>query len=92
MDSKFKTGDKVRVIKYGHPYWSWQKMPGMKMLSKDKSPYWYDKSPELVGQEGVIDKVTKTQGNYKYSINGIKGKYAWYDEDQLEKVLSTPEG
>ena len=47
-------------------------------------------SPELVGQEGFIDKVTKTQGEYKYAINGLS-KYAWYNEDQLEKVLSASE-
>lgn len=90
MDSKFKVGDKVRVIRYGHPFWSWQKIPGAKLLSKDKSPYWYDMSPDLVGKEGTICKVTSTQGDIQYAINGISGKYAWYDEEQLEKVLSAP--
>lgn len=42
--------------------------------------------PELVGKEGLIQEVY----NNSYSISGIKGKHAWYDEGQLEMVNRNP--
>lgn len=50
--------------------------------------WWIDMSPGLVGQEGVICKVTNTQGRLKYAVDGISGKYAWYDDKQLELCRS----
>jgi hypothetical protein len=87
--SKFNSGDKVRVIKYGHPYWSYEQEPASaKVISYDKDNHRgvYDMSPELVGKEGIISEVTKTQGVYQYSISGIPGKSAWYFEEQLELI------
>ena len=81
-DSKFKIGDKVRIIGYGHLFWSYDK-------PSDKIPTWYDMSPELVGQIGIIANITNTQGIPKYALKG-PNKYAWYDEKQLEKVLPAP--
>lgn len=50
----------------------------------------YDSSPQLVGQEGIIEKATITQGISNYSITGIKGKCAWYHDDQLEMINKNP--
>ena len=47
-------------------------------------------SPKLVGQSGLIDNVTMTQGKPQYSINGIEEKHAWYSEDQLELISKNP--
>lgn len=48
--------------------------------------WWIDLHPELVGQEGVIVNVTNTQGRLKYALDGVKGKHAWYDRSQLDKI------
>ena len=48
--------------------------------------WWVDLRPELVGQEGVVCKVINTQGRLQYAIDGIKGKHAWYNREQLEKI------
>ena len=85
-ECKYKKGDKVRVTKYGHPFWSRDKMP-LKLIEKSNDVYWYDLSPEIVGQEGIIEKAHLTQGVPQYSIKG-PDKYAWYNEEQIE-LLST---
>lgn len=87
--NKFKVGDKVRVVKYGHPLWESKKDPqpcSFPIIQESESGgCWIkDMSPELVGQIGVVDEVSLTQGRYQYGIDGIKGKHAWYNEDQLE--------
>lgn len=87
--AKFKSGDKVRVINYGHPLWVYgESHKSMNIIYRDiKNGFTiFDMSPELVGCIGIIDEVTNTQGKYQYSINGIPGKHAWYDEKQLEIV------
>ena len=47
-------------------------------------------SSKLVGQSGLIDSVNITQGKPQYSISGIEGKHAWYDEGQLELISKNP--
>lgn len=50
--------------------------------------FWHcDICPQIVGKIGIIDKVQVTQGIPMYAINGIKEKYAWYNEDQIELVV-----
>jgi len=39
-----------------------------------------------VGKEGIVDKVSVTQGIVGYALNNIPEKYAWYYEDQLTLV------
>jgi hypothetical protein len=94
MEAKFKVGDEVVIVKYGHHFWSYEPVPGCNFPvlydNKEEGYKVYDMSPELVGQKGIIDQVTNTQGMWKYAING-PNKHAWYDEKQLEKVLPTPE-
>jgi hypothetical protein len=49
--------------------------------------WWVDSNPSIVGQEGIVSQVTNTQGRLKYAISGIKGKYAWYDLEQVKLVI-----
>jgi len=97
MENKFKVGDKVKVINYGHLIWqnktnqdlerqfhkehgfTYKELP---VLSDDGKTQWLDLSPELVGKEGVVDKISDSGD---YALNGLS-KYAWYSEKQLELV------
>jgi hypothetical protein len=111
---KFKPGDKVRIVKYGHPIFykkeGYYKMmeylhyepsffellmgiehpvrepyvqtPPSHLIWEDENYFTKDISPELVGQEGTI---AEYYGG-SYSIDGIPGKHAWYDEEQLELI------
>lgn len=79
----FKIGMKVKVVKYGHLIWSSDKIAGAKLIKEEPAGmYWYDIYPDLVGQKGVIVKISGKQ----YAIKGPY-KYAWYDKQQLKKVL-----
>lgn len=96
-EPKYKAGDVVKVINYGHPAWV-KKLEHEKMFNsglafsnvpkdiifEQDDIYWYDQIPSIVGKTGTIKHVTDTQGIPKYSIDGIHGKSAWYDEQQLE--------
>jgi hypothetical protein len=62
MDSKFKVGDEVTIIKYGSRYWSYEKEPEeFPVLFHNKKEGYkvYDMLPELVGQIGVLHEVEK---------------------------------
>ena len=85
MESKFKAGDKVKVINYGHLYYS--STEGI----KDASPY-------IVGQKGIVRgsyfdlfptfcvNDTTDRNKHIYDVDGIPRKCAWYNEDQLELI------
>jgi hypothetical protein len=131
-ESRYKPLQKVRIVKYGHPYYVrkesykeeskyyarigveiehrllWGTEPSEEVLraivGEDKPQHiitetedmWIcDMSPELVGQEGTVqgsyaflygDEDSPDKDFKQYSVNGIKGKNAWYDEEQLESV------
>lgn len=84
-------GDKVRIIKYGHPI-RWSKEAYHHISKSEDKPghiieegnyhYLLDKSPEMVGQEGIICTIL----NGSYSLAGVEGKQSWYNEEQLEKL------
>jgi hypothetical protein len=76
MKNNFNKGDRVRIINYGHRIALHKKGGGLEMT---------DISPELVGQEGIIDEVNDMQGIPIYSILG-PNKHAWYHENQMEKI------
>ena len=94
--SKFNIGDKVRVIEYGSLMWrhkeehnKWESSLGkssFKLYKEVGDILWLDTMPEIVGKKGVIDNISNIQGDDKYSIKGIMGKTAWYNENQLELV------
>jgi len=73
MSSKFKPGDKVKIINYGSVIW----------MNEDGKFVFYDMTPELVRQTAIVNKVDLNQGKYKYSLIG-PNKTAWYNENQLE--------
>lgn len=85
----FEVGDLVRIINYGHIVYN-HKLSGIdltnsKILKQDENGTIVDIRPELVGETGIIDGITITQGQYSYSLIG-PSKHAWYYEDQLELV------
>jgi hypothetical protein len=95
---KYKEGDKLKVINYGHPIWSskkeWQKAHESGLANEKPSNiiyetedyYVWDMTPSVIGQSGIVKTAMVTHGVPAYSIDGIKGKSAWYDEQQLELV------
>jgi hypothetical protein len=84
-----KIGDKVEIINYGSLMWANTKEDTIsdyscfKVVKKDGYFIWYDTMPKLIGEQGIIVKVSTVGG---YAIEGIKYKYAWYDEEQLKLV------
>ncbi len=77
---KYKTGDKVRIVNYGHRIFS--NMNGKFEI--------IDISAELVGMEGIIKEGKVTQDRPSYVLDGIPNKCAWYDEEQLEMISPNP--
>jgi hypothetical protein len=57
---------------------------GLPLVGEREGLLYFDMAPELVGQVGMITNAHKTQGIDRYSIQGIPGKVAWYDNGQLE--------
>lgn len=87
MAAKFMLGNEVRIINYGRLVMNDKQYPG----AQEILGIWVrDVSPQLVGQVGVIEKVRKqpdTADVWQYAVRGIKGKYAWYEEHQLDWVI-----
>lgn len=94
--SKFKSGDKVKIILYGHLYWIFKKEYGIYFkegYASTKKPkhiyketedvYLIDLQPELVGQKAIVDKTS--EGDTIYKLIG-PNKVAWYNEEQLELI------
>ena len=85
--SKFKVGDKVKVVNYGHLIWMSDEMANLMREPKpipSKGEYAYDLNPSVVGKGGVVKGVDSK--GYSYALDGIAGKTAWFEEDQLELV------
>ncbi len=87
METKptYKIGDKVRIINYGHPIWEsksfYKESTSKHIIYEDEELRWIDISPNIVGKEGIVEKVDVVQGTPQYSIKGIG---AWYFEEQME--------
>jgi hypothetical protein len=88
MEAKYKIGDKVKVVNWGALYWANvdQLETGFPVIRRSATVIWYDMLPEIVGKIGTIKEVSMTLVQPKYSLDGIPGKVAWYDEAQLEKT------
>lgn len=88
---KFGIGDKVKIVNYGAPVW-FNKRDRMSKnawptIKEDKHFVMKDMYPEVVGQEGIVKLCALTQKDEpQYSLDGIKGKSAWYTEEQLELI------
>lgn len=75
---KFQEGDEVRVVSYGHMIHMFVPAgdgTGSRVASRDMCP-------ELVGQCGVVSKISSTGDSY--AVDGIRGKAAWFNDSQLE--------
>lgn len=97
-EPKFKVGDKVKVVNYGHAIWRSKKAESFAIenesrffgwnkptvIQDDSDLQWIDIAPEIVGKKGVIETVEVVQGKPQYAIKGIAGKHSWYNESQLE--------
>ena len=81
--TKFKVGDHVKIINYGH-----QMMSIVLRADSEKAddPEYFDMSPELIGQTGVIIEANTDSNGDAYAIDNIPQKQAWYRNDQLELV------
>lgn len=76
--TKFKVGDQVKVINYGH-----------KVIDLESATGWWDMEERAIGQIGIIKEADRVQGSDEYCLhfpNGFGGKAAWYDNGQLELV------
>ena len=86
--TKLKTGDKVKIVRYGHLIWYYKSQYPKEytnhpknVISETDTIWWVDMRPDLVGKEDVVEQVTNTQGRAKYSL--VKNR-AWYSDDNLE--------
>lgn len=70
---KLEVGDKVEIVEYGQIEWA----------NDESEVFTRDIMPDLVGQKGTI---TAKNSLGKFAVNGIIGKYAWYNKDQLKKL------
>ena len=80
-------GDKVVIVNYGHAgYVSKEEAKRLNlMLLNDEDYCVYDMLPEIVGQVGTVSNIqTFNEGRIVYSLEGINGKCAWYNREQLE--------
>ena len=83
----FKVGEKVRVVNYGHLLFTNEPYKfNYKLLEEKGSARLYDVSVDLLGKTGDVTEVCESQGKFTYALSGLR-KVAWYNEDQLEKVL-----
>lgn len=76
-ETKYKIGETVRVIKYGHPVWE---------KDKDGKLIIIDLNPELIGKEGVISIARKVQGSDTYSLSFPDQRISGFNNYQLESV------
>lgn len=87
INPKYKIGDNVTIINYGHLVWQNKKMyqsdSSFRTIRENEDIRWIDMSPELVGKSGVINDVNNSQGNYKYSVKDVG---AWFNEEQLQFI------
>jgi len=102
--SKFKKGDKVRIINYGHLYWENKSIRNeyfkqlivdtlipKNIVKETDDIYWCDLRPELVGKEAIIETIsfTNTIPNYGLYFTERHSYSSWYSENQLELVIET---
>ena len=78
---KYKTGDRVKIVNYGHQIWINE--------GEGEMPTVYDLRSYLVGKKATIVDCCLTQNieNYSLDIDDI-GKMSWFGLKQLKKVWS----
>ena len=90
MKSKFKKGDKVKIVKYGHLIWEHKSSEALisafPVVFEDENLRYLDLEPEIVGKKDIITKIQQVQGKYSYSLRKLG---SWYSEQQLELINTT---
>jgi len=78
---KYKTGDRVEIINYGHAMF--EAIPG----SKDKVNV-TDMQPQLVGKKATVVECSEPQPHFEHYSLDIDnyGYIAWFGLDQLKLV------
>ena len=87
--AKFGIGDKVRIINYGSTFLTHESQRCTLPLIESSKDGWnvYDASPELIGKEGLICKVSHGEIiTYSIEIFNGEGKLSPYFERQLEMI------
>ena len=86
---KFKIGDVVEIIGYGSLIWvpksERPKFNALEIIQETETLLVIDISPNEVGEKGVVQKITVTQGRVEYSL-AKSGKQAWFNEGQLKLI------
>lgn len=87
MKPKFKIGEEVEIVNYGHLIWVNKKDYPEKnypIIWEDEQIKQIDIQPELVGIKAVICNVINSQNNPRYSIDIDGKKISWFGENQLK--------
>ena len=82
---KFKIGDQVRIVKYGHRIWVSEELVNGVMKVYDK-PKVIDISFDLVGNVGIIIKLSSDTKFRTYGIHFPEGDNFWFHHAQLELI------
>ena len=88
--AKFNTGDKVRIVNYGHIAIESihdEISLGGPIIWERGNMRAIDVSPELVGKKAII---TEGDDDFGYSLKTKKDKMAWFSPDQLEMITPNP--
>lgn len=83
MESKFKVGDKCRIVNFGHLVWENKSEPikmNLPTYCESENTRWVDLNPELIGKEVVILEVSNDGKRYSTSL------FSWALEEQLELI------
>lgn len=87
---KFNIGDRVKIVKYGHLMVENKNTDcplNFPIIYVEGKYAYKDTDPLIVGQKGVVVERTKTQEVNQYALHG-PNKYAWYDEEQIERLAT----
>ncbi len=98
LETKFKIGDKVEIVNYGHLiFYAGNSGIEYDILSRtcpvvailDNGTKAFDLNPKLIGEQGVIKEVDDSDETVtKYALDGLN-KASWYNDDQLQLVSPT---
>lgn len=85
-ETKYKPGQKFKVINYGHLIWENKKAPdqlsNLPTYREDEIFKWVDIRPEYVGMKGIIEKAVKSQGKDIYATSIA----SWFSNEQIEII------
>jgi len=89
MESKFKIGDRCKIVKYGHLVWVSRKeydlnksysSLNLPIVMQDKDYLWIDLRPEYVGKEVVITGIGSNKQSYSTDL------FSWAGNNQLQLI------